>query len=85
MDADGNAQKAVPADKVVIAASNNNNILQPAKSPIIPKPETVIDGTEFMSTVHQPSRGYEVIIDAAHTIAPLEAGVGSFMTLKVLA
>jgi len=75
--------KAVPANKVVIIASNNNNVLQPAVTPILTGGEVTIDGTEFMTVVTPNKRDVEV--EAMQTIAPLEAGVGSFCTLQVLA
>ncbi len=75
--------KAVPDNKVVVIASNNNNILQPAVTPIITGGDVAIDGQEFVTVVTPNKRDVE--IEAMQTIAPLEAGVGSFCTLQVLA
>jgi len=78
---DGTQEKAVPSNKVVIIASNNNNIIQPAVTPILTKGNVAIDSEEFMTVVTQEKRNVD--IEAMQTIAPLEAGVGSFCTLTV--
>ena len=84
-DAAGASQKAVPVNKVAICASNNNNIIQPAATPIVTGngSEVMIGSDELMTIVGGGDR--DVTVETIQTIAPLEAGVGSFATLQVLA
>lgn len=91
-DKAGVLQKAVPANKVLFAASNNGNIAQYGDSAAtlaemlgLSDAITARDDMNFVSSVYLTENKKEVNIASYQCCAPMQADMGSFGVLKVLA
>jgi len=84
---DGTTDRAIPYDRVLIAATNNANVLQYGRAPIIPTligemgSLVTVDSTNYQSILVPGRRDLE--IEAIQTAAPLQADIGAFGVLKV--